>query len=137
MKTTSQNNKRYSKKDREIFKIIILEKLDKAKKDMQLLKESFVNNKNNGTEDTSPTFKAFEEGSETLSKEQNAQLIAHLQKFIIRLQRALIRVNNIDYGVCRITGNLIPKERLMIVPHTTLSIEGKRMMEKQNFNKKF
>jgi RNA polymerase-binding transcription factor DksA len=124
--------KYYSKQERKFFERLIIEKLNKAKKDLALLKESFVNNQNNGTEDTSPTFKAFEEGSETLSKEQNAQLISHLQKFIIELESSLIRVKNIDYGICKITKTLIPKERLMIVPYTTLSIEGKRIVEKNH-----
>lgn len=131
MKIREKEKNRYSKEEREEFRIIILNKLNKAKKDLSILKESFVNNQNNGTDDTSPTFKAFEEGSETLSKEQNAQLMAHVQKFIRGLEMALIRVENQDYGICRITGNLIPKERLMVVPHTTLSIEGKQMIEKK------
>lgn len=122
---------KYTKSDREKFKNIILSKLKKAKKDLDILKESFVNNKNNGTDDTSPTFKAFEESSETLNKEQNAQLISHIQRFIRSLEIALIRVDNEYYGICRITGNLIPKERLMILPHTSLSIEGKKIIEKK------
>ncbi|WP_185859766.1 TraR/DksA family transcriptional regulator [Blattabacterium cuenoti] len=122
---------RYSMEERNEFRKLILEKLDKAKKDLLILKESFANDQNNGTDDTSPTFKAFEEGSETLSKEQNAQIIEHLQKFIRSLNAALIRVENKDYGICRITKKLIPKARLMAVPHTTLSIEGKRQVEEQ------
>ncbi|XOD69007.1 MAG: TraR/DksA family transcriptional regulator [Flavobacteriales bacterium AspAUS03] len=129
MKTKEKEKIRYSKEEREEFRRIILEKLDKARKDLTILKESFVNDKNNGTDDTSPTFKAFEEGSETLNKEQNAQLMSHVQKFIRGLEMALVRVEIQDYGVCRVTGNLIPKERLMIVPHTTLSIEGKQIIE--------
>lgn len=123
--------KYYSKEDRIFFRDLIIQRLRKSKKDLAILKESFLNNKNNGTEDTSPTFKAFEEGSETLSKEQNAQLISHLQKLIVKLELALIRVNNVDFGICEITKNLIPKERLIIIPYTTLSIEGQRIIEKQ------
>ncbi|WP_185867021.1 TraR/DksA family transcriptional regulator [Blattabacterium cuenoti] len=121
---------RYSMEERKEFRKLILEKLRKAKKNLSIFKKSFSNNKSNGTDDTYPTFKAFEEGSETLSKEQNAKIVAHLQKFINSLNAALIRVENKDYGICRITKKLIPKERLMAVPHTTLSIEGKRLMEK-------
>lgn len=130
-----EEKKKYSLNDRTEFKKLIISKLEKAKKDLNILKESFVNNRNNGTDDTSPIFKAFEEGSETLSKEQNAQLISHIYKFINSLELALLRVDGDDYGICRITGKLIPKERLMIVPHTTLSIEGKKIIEKKNKNK--
>lgn len=121
---------RYSMEERKEFRKLILVKLKKAKKDLSIFKESFSDDQNNGTDDTYPTFKAFEEGSETLSKEQNAQIVEHLQKFIKSLNAALIRVESKDYGICRITKKLIPKERLMAVPHTTLSIEGKRLVEK-------
>ncbi|WP_185849102.1 TraR/DksA family transcriptional regulator [Blattabacterium cuenoti] len=127
-----QVKQRYSMEERKEFRKLILEKLKKAKKDLSIFKESFYNDQNNGTDDTYPTFKAFEEGSETLSKEQNAQIVEHLQKFIKSLNSALIRVENKDYGICRITKKLIPKERLMAVPHTTLSVEGKRLVEKIN-----
>ncbi|WP_185862019.1 TraR/DksA family transcriptional regulator [Blattabacterium cuenoti] len=123
--------KGYSMEERKEFRKLILEKLEKAKKDLFILKESFTNDQNNGTDDTSPTFKAFEEGSETLSKEQNAKILQHLQMFIKSLNTALIRVENKDYGICRITKKLIPKARLMAVPHTTLSIEGKKFVEKK------
>ncbi|WP_185850257.1 TraR/DksA family transcriptional regulator [Blattabacterium cuenoti] len=124
--------KRYSMKEREEFKRLILDKLEKAKKDLSMLKESFSNDQNNGTDDTYPTFKAFEEGSKTLSKEQNYQILEHLQKSINSLNSALVRVENKDYGICRITKKLIPKGRLMAVPYTTLSIEGKKIVEKNN-----
>lgn len=127
-----KSKKRYSMKEREEFKRLILDKLEKAKKDLSMLKESFSNDQNNGTDDTYPNFKAFEEGSKTLSKEQNDQILEYLQKSINRLNSALIRVENKDYGICRITKKLIPKGRLMAVPHTTLSIEGKRIVEKDN-----
>ena len=92
-----------------------------------MIKENFINNQNNGTDDTSPTFKAFEEGAETLSKEQNAILASRQEKFLRDLKHALIRIENKTYGVCRVTGKLIPKERLQAVPHATLSIEAKNM----------
>ncbi|WP_313375980.1 TraR/DksA C4-type zinc finger protein [Chishuiella sp.] len=118
---------RYSDAELEEFKAIIQEKLEQALKDYELLKESYTNNSNNGTDDTSPTFKAFEEGSETMSKEQNAQLAARQDKFIRDLKNALIRIENKTYGICRVTGKLINKERLKLVPHATLSIEAKNM----------
>ncbi|WP_341653532.1 TraR/DksA C4-type zinc finger protein [Blattabacterium cuenoti] len=121
---------RYSMEERKEFRRLILEKLKKAKKDLSIFKDFFYNDQNNGTDDTYPTFKAFEEGSETLSREQNTQIVEQLQKFIKSLNSALIRVENKDYGICRITKKLIPKERLMAVPHTTLSIEGKKLIEK-------
>ncbi|WP_185871525.1 TraR/DksA family transcriptional regulator [Blattabacterium cuenoti] len=127
-----QVKKRYSLEERKEFRKLILEKLNKAKKDLSIFKESFSSEQNNGTDDTYPSFKAFDEGSETLSKEQNAQIVEHLQMIIKSLNAALIRVDNKDYGICRITKKLIPKERLMAVPHTTLSIEGKRLVEKIN-----
>ncbi|WP_185868906.1 TraR/DksA family transcriptional regulator [Blattabacterium cuenoti] len=127
-----KGKQRYSMEERKEFRKLILEKLKKAKKDLSILKNSFSNSQNNGTDDTYPTFKAFEEGSETLSKEQNAQILEHLQRFINSLNSALIRVENEDYGICRITNKLIPKARLMAVPHTTLSIEGKMLVEKNN-----
>lgn len=116
---------RYSDAELEEFKQLILEKIDKAESDLNLLKESFVNDLNNGTDDTSPTFKAFEEGSETMSKERNAQLAGRQEKFIRDLKNALIRIENKTYGICRVTGKLIGKERLKAVPHATLSIEAK------------
>ena len=118
---------RYSDADLQEFKKIIQDKIAKAEKDLALINESFINDQNNGTNDTSPTFKAFEEGAETLSKEQNSILAGRQEKFIRDLKHALIRIENKTYGVCRVTGKLIPKERLMAVPHATLSIEAKNM----------
>ncbi|NAW51696.1 TraR/DksA family transcriptional regulator [Elizabethkingia argentiflava] len=118
---------RYSDAELEEFKKIIEEKIEKAERDLSLIRESFINDQNNGTDDTSPTFKAFEEGAETLSKEQNAILAARQEKFIYDLKNALIRIRNKTYGVCRVTGNLISKDRLKAVPHATLSIEAKNM----------
>ena len=118
---------RYSDADLQEFKAIIQQKIEKAEKDLALLRESFINDQNIGTDDTSPTFKAFEEGAETLSKEQNAILAGRQEKFIRDLKHALIRIENKTYGICRVTGKLIDKERLKAVPHATLSIEAKNM----------
>ena len=106
---------RYSDADLQEFKKIIQEKIEKAEKDLSLINESFINDQNNGTDDTSPTFKAFEEGAETLSKEQNAILAGRQEKFLRDLKHALIRIENKTYGVCRVTGKLIPKDRLRAV----------------------
>lgn len=116
---------RYTDAELEEFRQIIQEKLQKAERDYELIKETYMNGLDNGTDDTSPTFKAFEEGSETMSKEQNAQLAARQEKFIRDLKNALIRIENKTYGICRVTGKLINKERLKLVPHATLSIEAK------------
>jgi DnaK suppressor protein len=109
------------------FKELINLKLDKAKNDLELIKSAYLNDSNNGTEDTSPTFKAFEEGSETMSKEANSQLAIRQEKFIRDLKNALIRIENKTYGICKVTGQLINKERLKIVPHATMSIEAKNL----------
>lgn len=118
---------RYSDADLQEFKELIQGKIDKAEHDLVLIKESFINDQNNGTDDTSPTFKAFEEGAETLSKEQNSILAGRQEKFVRDLKHALIRIQNKTYGICRVTGKLIPKDRLRAVPHATLSIEAKNM----------
>ncbi len=118
---------RYSDADLQEFRQLIQDKIDKAEKDLLLIKESFINDQNNGTDDTSPTFKAFEEGAETLSKEQNSILAGRQEKFVRDLKHALIRIQNKTYGICRVTGKLIPKDRLRAVPHATLSIEAKNM----------
>lgn len=120
-------NVRYSDKDLAEFKALIQEKIEKAKHDLELIKSAYMNDLNNGTDDTSPTFKAFEEGSETMSKEANSQLAIRQEKFIRDLKNALIRIENKTYGICRVTGKLINKERLKLVPHATLSIEAKNM----------
>jgi RNA polymerase-binding transcription factor DksA len=117
---------RYSDDDLQEFKEIILEKVTRAEEDLSLLKSSYMNGSNNGTDDTSPQFKSFEEGSETMSKEANVQLAIRQEKFIRDLKNALIRIENKTYGICRVTGKLIQKERLKLVPHATLSIEAKR-----------
>ena len=123
MKTKSKI--RYKDKELNVFKVLIEEKIQKAKADLDLLKSSYMNDGNNGTDDTAPTFKAFEEGSETMSKEANTQLALRQEKFIRDLKNALIRIENKTYGICRVTGKLINKKRLHLVPHATLSIEAK------------
>ena len=120
---------RYSDKDLGEFKVLIEEKIEKAKSHLELLKSAYMNDGNNGTDDTSPTFKAFEEGSETMSKEANTQLAIRQEKFIRDLKNALLRIENKTYGICRVTGKLINKERLKLVPHATLSIEAKNMQK--------
>jgi RNA polymerase-binding transcription factor DksA len=120
-------NNRYSDAELEEFRVLIQEKINKAQHDLELIKSAYMNDHNNGTEDTSPTFKAFEEGSSVMSKEANSQLAIRQEKFIRDLKNALIRIENKTYGVCRVTGKLINKERLKLVPHATLSIEAKNM----------
>ena len=116
---------RYSDEELEEFRQIILQKLDKAKQDYELLKSSITMSDNNDTQDTSPTFKVLEEGAATLSKEEAGKLAQRQQKFIQHLQAALVRIENKTYGICRESGVLIPKERLRAVPHATLSIDAK------------
>ena len=118
---------RYSDADLAEFKEIILSKIEKAQTDLELIKSAYMNDLNNGTDDTSPTFKAFEEGSETMSKEANSQLAIRQEKFIRDLKNALFRVENKTYGFCKVTGKLISKERLLVVPHATMSIEAKNL----------
>jgi RNA polymerase-binding transcription factor DksA len=119
----------YNSKELSEFKKLIENKISIAQKDLSLLKSSYKNDGNNGTDDTSPTFKAFEEGSETMSKEANTQLAIRQEKFIRDLKSALVRIENNTYGICRVTGKLIQKERLMLVPHATLSIEAKNIQK--------
>lgn len=118
---------RYSDADLAEFRELITKKIEKAKADLDLIKSAYMNDLNNGTDDTSPTFKAFEEGSETMSKEANSQLAIRQEKFIRDLKNALIRIENKTYGVCKVTGKLINKDRLKLVPHATMSIEAKNM----------
>jgi RNA polymerase-binding transcription factor DksA len=120
---------RYSDEELEDFRKLIEDKINKAKADLDLLRSAYMNNGNNGTDDTSPTFKAFEEGSETMSKEANTQLAIRQEKFIRDLKNAMIRIENKTYGVCRVTGKLINNKRLLLVPHATLSIEAKNMQK--------
>ncbi len=120
---------RYSDTDLQEFEALILGKLEQAKTDLKELKESLSHAGDNSTDDTSPTFKMMEDGSETLGREETAQLAVRQEKFIQALDNALIRIKNKTYGVCRGTGKLIPKERLRLVPHATLSIEAKNMQQ--------
>lgn len=115
----------YSDKDLGVFKEIIDAKIKQAKKDLALLESAYKNDSDNSTNDTAPTFKSFEEGSKTMSKEANVQLAIRQEKFIRDLNNALLRIENKTYGICRVTGKLINKERLKLVPHATLSIEAK------------
>jgi len=108
------------------FKQLILDKIESAQDDLEILRAATANDSDNGTEDTSPSFKQFEEGSSTLSKEENIKLAERQAKFIRSLNNALIRIENKTYGICRVTGKLIAKERLKLVPHATLSIEAKK-----------
>ena len=115
----------YTKNELEEFRKIILTKIESAQEDLNILRSATANDSDNGTEDTSPTFKQFEEGSSTLSKEENINLAERQAKFIRNLNAALIRIENKTYGICRVTGKLIAKERLKLVPHATLSMEAK------------
>ncbi|MCH1538641.1 TraR/DksA family transcriptional regulator [Flavobacteriaceae bacterium] len=126
---SSEIKNRYSDKELAEFRTLIEEKIEKAQEDLELLKSTYMNDGNNGTDDTSPTFKAFEEGSETMSKEANTQLAIRQEKFIRDLRNALIRIENKTYGICRVTSKLIRKERLVLVPHATLSIEAKNIQK--------
>lgn len=121
----SETKIRYSDMELEEFRAIIEEKIHNAEIDLALIESTYKNDSNNGTDDTSPTFKAFEEGSETMSKEANVQLAIRQEKFIRDLKNAILRIENKSYGICRVTGALIQKERLKLVPHATLSIEAK------------
>lgn len=121
---------RYSDAELEEFRAIIKEKLEKAYRDYDLLKSAIMNTDGNDTSDTSPTFKVLEEGASTLSKEEAGQLAQCQMKFIQHLQAAMVRIENKTYGICRETGELIPKERLRAVPHATLSINAKEKGQK-------
>lgn len=131
-KTTDAKKTRYSDEELEEFKAIIEKKLGKAKQDLDLLTEAYTNHSVNDTNDTSPTFKVLEEGQQVLSKEENSRMAARQQRFITNLENATIRIENKSYGVCRVTGKLISKERLRAVPHATLSIDAKLKMSNPN-----
>lgn len=137
-KAMKENNNGDSRKTKyldselEEFKQIILAKIKKANEDFELLTEAYSNNSEHGTNDTSPTFKVLEEGQQVLSKEENSRLAARQKRFITNLENALIRIENKTYGICRVTGKIISKERLKAVPHATLSIEAKNKMAKPN-----
>lgn len=126
---TDTERTRYSDAELEEFRALLNEKIKKATEQLELIQSSYKNDSNNGTDDTSPTFKAFDEGSEVMSKEANSQLAIRQEKFIRDLKNALIRIENKTYGVCRVTGKLINKERMKLVPHATLSIEAKNLQK--------
>lgn len=121
----SQEKTRYSDSELQEFKTLIQEKLKEANEDLKLLKGTLSLSDDHGTDDTGRTFNMMEDGSDTLSREEVAQLAARQEKFIQSLHSALLRIENKTYGICRVTGKLIQKERLMLVPHATLSIEAK------------
>ena len=121
---------RYSDEELQEFKAIILDMLEKSKKAYKTLRSVVTHDSSNDIEDTSPTFKVMEEGASTLSKEEAGQLAQRQYKFIQNLEAALVRIENKTYGVCRVTGKLIPKERLRLVPHATLTVEAKEMLNK-------
>ncbi|MEI8004614.1 MAG: TraR/DksA C4-type zinc finger protein [Bacteroidota bacterium] len=118
---------RYTDEELDEFRQIILQKLEKARNDLQLLTDAYTTGNEHDTNDTSPTFKVLEEGYQVFSKEENSKFAARQEKFIKSLENALIRIENKSYGICRVTGKLIPKDRLRSVPHATLSIEAKRV----------
>ena len=123
----AKHKERYSDKELTEFKKLIESKLLEAENDLKGLKSSLSHSDDHGTDDTSPSFKIMEDGSTTLSREEVAQLAARQEKFVQHLENALIRIQNKTYGICRVTGKLIPKERLRAVPHATLTIEAKEM----------
>lgn len=125
--SNTAEKERYSDADLAYFKTIVQDKLDEATKQLELIKSAYMNDANNGTDDTAPQFKAFDEGSEVMSKETSSQLAIRQEKFIRDLKNAQIRIENKTYGICRVTGKKIKKERLELVPHATLSIEAKNM----------
>lgn len=118
---------RYSDAELEEFRVLINAKLEKAQKEYDQLVEDWNNGSDNSVDDTSPTFKALEEGAFTLGKEEASRMAQRQLDFIKKLQQALTRIDNKTYGICRVTGNLIPKERLRAVPHATLSVDAKNM----------
>lgn len=130
LEAMSQEKTRYSDEELDEFKDLIQKKLKEAQEDYDLLKGSLSHNDDHGTDDTGRTFNMMEDGSETLSREEVAQLAARQEKFIQNLQAALVRIENKTYGICRVTGKLIQKERLMLVPHATMSIEAKNAQNK-------
>lgn len=123
---------RYSDEELQEFKTLILAKLDEAKKYYDRLCSNISNADSNDTTDTSPTFKILEEGANTMSKEMSGMLAQKQLVYIQKLQAALTRIENKTYGICRQTGKLIPKERLRIVPHATLSVEAKNSNNRKN-----
>ena len=126
---------RYSDEELEEFRAIIMEKLEAARAEYNTLRNVVMHNGSNDIEDTAPTFKTVEDdGAYQRSKEEASQLAQHQYKFIKNLEAALVRIENKTYGICRVTGKLIPKERLRLVPHATLTVEAKEMLAKQGKN---
>ena len=119
------NRTRYTDAELKEFKVLLEKKLDEASRDYELLKNTLSHKDDHGTDDTSPTFKLLEDGSDVLSKEETSHLAARQEKYIQNLKNAQFRIANKTYGICRVTGKLIPKERLRSVPHATLSIDAK------------
>ena len=126
---------RYSDEELAEFKSIILDMLEKAKQEYNTLRKVVMNNGNNDIEDTTPSFKTVEDdGAMQLSREEASQLAQRQYKFIQNLEAALVRIENKTYGVCRVTGELIPKERLRLVPHATLTVKAKEMLASKGKN---
>ena len=125
MKNAPEFKVRYSDEELQEFKAIILEMLENAKKEYKTLRDVVTHDSSNDIEDTSPTFKVMEEGAMTLSKEESERLAVHQSKFIRNLELALVRIEHKTYGICKTTGKLIPRERLLRVPHATECIEAK------------
>ena len=123
---------RYTDEELEVFKKLVMEKIELAKREYDQMMDVLMNRGGNGVDDTQPTYKILEEGSATQTKEELTTMAVRQQKFIQGLQAALVRIENKTYGVCRVTGKLIPKERLMAVPHATLSIEAKQMKDRKD-----
>jgi RNA polymerase-binding transcription factor DksA len=130
VKAFEDNRVRYSDEELAEFKEIILKKLEEARQNYKELKDALTHSSDHGTDDTHATFKLMEDGSETMTREEIAQLAARQEKFIKNLEAALVRIENKTYGICRVTGKLIPKERLRLVPHATLSIEAKEKLNR-------
>ena len=122
---------RYSDSDLKEFEELIHKKLEQARSDFDQLQRSLSYEDDNRTEDTAPTFKMMEDGSDTMSREETAQLAARQRKFIMNLENALLRIKNKTYGICRVSGKLIAKERLRLVPHATMSIEAKNQQDQR------
>ena len=126
---------RYSDAELAEFKAIIEEKLAKAKAEYNTRRQVVMHNGTNDIEDTTPSFRTVEDdGAFQLSKEEASQMAQRQYKFIQNLEGALARIENKTYGICRVTGKLIPKERLRLVPHATLTVEAKEMLAKQGKN---
>lgn len=118
---------RYSDAELQEFKEVIQKKIQEAREDLDLLNSELSHKDDHGTDDTGRTFNMMEDGAETFAREMNAQKASRQEKFIKNLENALVRIENKTYGICRVTGKLIKKQRLMLVPHATLSIEAKNM----------